>query len=348
MASYSLLVEQVLTEVDLILKNYVYDGYQALTSYLEVPLGCAIVLFYVIYGIYITQGWTKGSVSGFVKSASKVGLIYYFGMNWGHFSEYVYTLFYDVAGHIGDVLVSASPIELPTLGGTGINGALQSIYIELMKIGQWIMDAGSFSNWGPFFGGLGVLISGWLMVGYAILETIIAKVMLSVLFVTAPLFIAFTMFKPTQSFFDRWLGACVGYSLLMIFICTALGIVVSLDQWALAAVYASKALDMRWIDVGVVILVTFVCFGILRRVALLATSIGGTVTTMSSNELVAGAVGGAVSSAMSVKNATRMVASIASGPMGVVAGAVKTMGSKGSSVAKGVMKNLRSGNTPGQ
>jgi len=43
-----------------------------------------------------------------------------------------------------------------------------------------------------------------------------------------------------------------------------------------------------------------------------------------------------------------MLASMAKGPMGLVAGAVKTMGKAGSSVAKGVMKNLRSGNTPGQ
>lgn len=347
MASYSLLIEQVLTEVDLILKSYVYEGYQALTSYLEVPLGLLIVLFYVVYGISITQGWTKGSVSGFVKSVFKVGLIYYFGMNWGHFSDYVVSLFYEAAGHIGDVLVMASPVPLPDIDGAGINAALQTVFSELMQIGQWLIDKGGLSNWGPLFGGLGVYISAGLLVGYAVLEIIIAKIMLSILFVTAPLFMAFTMFKPTHTFFDRWLGACVGYSLLMIFVCAGLGVVIALDYWAIADVYLSKADGMRFLDVCVVVVMTLICFGILKRIALLAVSIGGTVTTLSSNELVAGAVGGAVGGLTTVKGGLGGLKTAGKLMKGLLLGGSKHSPRKDggdSALTDNVMSGLRGGN----
>lgn len=292
MALYTTLVEEILTEIDVLLDKYVVDGYQALAGYLEVPLGVAIVFFFVCYGMALTQGWVKGSMAELTKSIFKIGMIYYLGMNWGHFSDYVMTLFYDAAGQIGDILVNASPVHLPTLGGEGINGALQSILIELMKISEWIIKTGSWTNWMPIIEGVAMGAAAVMLVGFAILEMIIAKCMLSILFVLAPLFIAFTLFESTQTFFDRWLGACVGYAMLMIFICAGLGLVVAIDQWALADVYDSEAAGLKGIDVSVLVLVTFVCFGILKRISILAMSIGGSITSVSGSEMFASAVGG--------------------------------------------------------
>ncbi len=303
MAFYTTLVTEILKEIDILLDSYVTEGYQTLASYLEVPLATAIVFFFVCYGVALTQGWVKGSMAELTKSLFKIGLIYYLGMNWGHFSDYVYTLFFDAAGHIGDVLVSASPIQMPQFAGEGINGALQSVLIELMKISEWIIKTGSWTNWMPLIEGVAIGAAAVILIGFAILEVIIAKCMLSILFVTAPLFIAFTLFEVTQPFFDRWLGACVGYSMLMIFICAGLGIVVALDQWSLAAVYLNKAVGVTAIDASVMVLVTFVCFGILKRISLLAMSIGGSITSISGNEMFASAVGGAMGGLGAAKGA---------------------------------------------
>ncbi|MCD8525375.1 MAG: type IV secretion system protein [Gammaproteobacteria bacterium] len=307
MALYSTLVEEILTEIDVLLDKYVVDGYQALAGYLEVPLGVAIVFFFVCYGIALTQGWVKGSMAELTKSIFKIGMIYYLGMNWGHFSDYVIALFYDVSSDIGDVLVSASPIELPTSGGEGINGALQSILTELLQISEWVTQLGSWTNWMPIIEGVAMGVVAVLLVGFAILEMIIAKCMLSILFVLAPLFIAFTLFKSTQSFFDRWLGACVGYAMLMIFICAGLGLVVALDQWSLADIYENKATGITAINAGVLILVTFVCFGILKRISLLAMSIGGSITSVSGSEMFASAVGGAMGGLSAIKSAANIL-----------------------------------------
>lgn len=343
MAFYTTLIEEILTEVDLLLEKYVIDGYQALAGYLEVPLATAIVFFFVCYGVALTQGWVKGSIAEFTKSLFKIGIIYFLGMNWGNFSDYVYTLFYDAAGHIGDVLVSASPIPLPTLGGEGINGALQSILIELMDISQWITQGGSFTNWMPMIEGIAIGVAAVILVGFAVLEIIIAKCMLSILFVTAPLFIAFTLFEVTQAFFDRWLGACVGYAMLMIFICAGLGLVVALDQWSLASMYANKAVGYKGIDISVVVLVTFVCFGILKRISLLAMSIGGSITSVSGHEMFASAVGGAVGGAMGGLSAIKSAANILKAPFRFPGNpAIKTQKDSGMNT-KDSLRNLRNG-----
>ena len=351
MASYTTLIEEILTEVDVLLDKFVVDGYQALAGYLEVPLGIAIVFFFVCYGMALTQGWVKGSMAELTKSIFKIGVIYYLGMNWGHFSSYVSALFYDASGQIGDVLVSASPIPLPQLTGTGINGAMQSILIEVLKIAQAIIDSGSWHNWVPMVEGFAIGAAGSILIGFAVLEIIIAKCMLSILFVTAPLFIAFTLFEVTQAFFDRWLGACVGYAMLMIFICASLGLVMALDQWAIGDVYTKNLLSdtmnikgMTAIDTTVLILVTFVCFGILKRVSTLAMSIGGSITSVSGHEMFASAVGGAVGGAMGGIAAMKSVASILKAPFKFPGNPAIRKNNDAGQHTKDAMQNMRKAN----
>lgn len=291
MISYKTLISDLLTQVDTLLIDYVQHGYEALADYLAAPLGAAIVLFFVCYGVSISQGWIKGSVAGLTYSFFKIGVIYFLAMNWGDFSFYVYDLFYKGASEIGAVLLKASPIHFSVSEELDINSALQTVLDEIWKIAQWIFNKGGLNNPGSWIGGILVGLIGIFLIGLALLEIIIAKCMLSILFVIAPLFIAFTLFEVTETFFDRWIGACVGYSALMILISASLGIVLSLDYWIIDDMYTAQAEKTTWLDTGTVILVTWVCIGIIKRIAFLAMSIGGTVSTISGDEMLAGAVG---------------------------------------------------------
>lgn len=291
MISYDTLINSLLTQVDDLLVDYVQNGYQALIDYLAAPLGAAIVLFFVCYGVSMSQGWIKGSISGLTYSLFKIGVIYFLAMNWGNFSFYVYDLFYKGASEIGAVLLGASPIHFSTAEELTINSALQTVLDEIWQIAQWIFDKGGITDPGPWIGGVLVGLIGVFLIGFSLLEIVIAKCMLSILFVIAPLFIAFTLFEMTENFFDRWLGACISYSVLMILISASLGIVLSLDYWIVNDMHAAKADGVTWIDTGAVILVTWVCIGIIKRISVLAMSIGGSVSTISANEMFAGAVG---------------------------------------------------------
>jgi len=333
--TYMTIIEQLFTELDVLLSNYVFHAYSALVGYLKAPLALAIVLYIVLMGWSITQGWVKLSMGNLVKSSIKLAVIYTAAMNWGWFSHYVVDLINKGSGQIGDVLVSATPVPIPHFAGEGINGAMQSVLIEFTKIGAWVWDMGSWHNMGPCFTGILIWGFGYALILVAVFELVLAKIMLAVLFATAPLFIGFTLFKPTHSFFDRWLGACVGFGLLMIFVSSMLALALSISQWAIAGTYADHAIGISLVGFVPVMIVGFIGVGIILKAAQLAQAIGGTITTTSGSSLIAGTIGGAVGSALTTLKM----------PVSAV-GAAKTLfgggkgGDKGSSAMNAIRQDL--------
>ena len=132
---YYTIIERLFTELDLLLNNFVFNGYSALANYLKTPLGLAIIVYFILMGLSMMQGWIQLSIPNLVKSITKIALIYTAAMNWSWFSFYVVDLLNKGAGEIGSVLVAATPIPIPHFAGEGINGAMQSVSIEITEIG---------------------------------------------------------------------------------------------------------------------------------------------------------------------------------------------------------------------
>ncbi|MDF1654362.1 MAG: type IV secretion system protein [Coxiellaceae bacterium] len=277
MVNYSNAIECIYTELHLLLADYVFDAYGALAAYIKLPLALAITLYICLLGIAITQGWVKLSFSEFGKSALKIALIYMAAINWSWFSENVMALISQGAGHIGAILTSATPLPIPHTPGEGINAAIQLVLTELTKIGMLLWQKGSWHNFGPVFSALLVWGFGYAMLLVSLFELVLAKIMLAVLFATAPLFISFTLFKPTRGFFERWLGACVGYALIMVFVAAMLTLVLTIAQWMLEQVYLQHMHGMTVVDFVPMMLVGFVGVGLILKSAQLAQAIGGTV-----------------------------------------------------------------------
>lgn len=336
---YTTIIEQLFTELDALLNSYVFHGYSALAGYLKVPLGLAIVLYIVLMGLSISQGWIRLSMGALIKSSIKLAVVYTAAMNWGWFSHTVVDLISTGAGQIGDVLVDATPVSVPHFGGTGINGAMQSVLIEFTKIGNWTWDMGSFRRFGPCFDAILIWGFGYALIMVGVFELILAKIMLAVLFATAPLFVGFTIFKPTQSFFDRWLGACVGFGLLMVFVSSMLALALSITQWAIAGMYLQHVTNIAVTGFVPVMIVGFVGVGIIMKAAQLAQSIGGTVTTSSGSALIAGTIGGAVGGSMSaLKTASSPLRNARQ-----VFGAIRPGGTMETSLMNAIRKNLTKG-----
>jgi type IV secretion system protein VirB6 len=287
---YSTLVDALLHELDELLNNYIYHGYSALVSYLEMPLAILITLYIILLGYSIVGGWVSMSMSVFIKSITKIGLIYLFAMNWGWFSEYVVELFFTATGQVADVIISATPMPLPTFSGEGIDGAMQSVLLELWDIGQWIWDTGSLNHITSYIGALGIWISGAILIGLALFEIIMAKCMLSILLVVAPIFIIFTLFDSTQDFFNRWLGSCSGYAFLIILISATISLSMSVAQWSIGDAYITKAVGLKMLQILPIIFVSFICIGLLRRSAFLALGIGSSVAMFSRNRAIGAGV----------------------------------------------------------
>ncbi|MDF1760845.1 MAG: type IV secretion system protein [Coxiellaceae bacterium] len=271
-------IEALYTELHVLLADYVFDAYGALAAYIKLPLALAITLYICLLGVAITQGWVKLSLAEFGKSALKIAFIYMAAINWAWFSENVIGLISHGAGHISAILTSATPMPVPHTSGEGINAAMQLVLNELTAIGMTLWHNGSWHNFGPMFSALLVWGFGYAMLLVSLFELMLAKIMLAVLFATAPLFISFTLFKPTQGFFERWLGACVGYALIMVFVAAMLSLVLTIAQWVLQQVYIPHIGGTMIFSAFVpMVLVGFVGVGLILKSAQLAQAIGGTV-----------------------------------------------------------------------
>ncbi|MDF1796455.1 MAG: type IV secretion system protein [Coxiellaceae bacterium] len=274
---YSNVIEGFYTELHLLLVDYVFDAYGALAAYIKVPLGLAITLYICLLGIAITQGWIKSSFTGFGKLSLKIAFIYLAAINWAWFSQNVMALICQGAGHIGAVLTSATPMPMPHTSGEGINAAMQLLLNELTTIGFVLWKKGSWHTLAPIFSALLVWGFGYAILLVSLFELVLAKIMMAVLFATAPVFVSFTLFKPTQGFFERWLGACVGYALVLIFVAAMLGLVLTIAQWVLEQAYLHHMNKTILVSFIPMMLVGFVGVGLILKSAQLAQAIGGTV-----------------------------------------------------------------------
>lgn len=296
---YNNVIERFFTEaLNPILNNFVFKAYTDLANHLKYPLGLAVTLFIILMGISIMNGWTKLSVSHFTRIAIKIALIYTFALNWGIFSEWIVTGIQGGAEQMGNWMLTASPIAIPQLGGSGIEGALQSVLSEVVRLSQWTFNSGSWNHIGPYISAYFLLIFGSSLVVVGFFEIVLAKVMLAILFATAPLFVSFTLFEKTHSFFDRWLGQIMGFSFLMMFVMVVLALTMSFLQWAIGANYQNHGAFMTLFGFVPIMLMSILGVGLLIKVSHMAQSIGGAVCTMSGHQFTAAAIGGFIGGAM--------------------------------------------------
>lgn len=292
--TYNTAIVRLFDELDMLLNHFVTNSYSTLMHHLKTPLGAAVVLYIILLGYSITAGWVQCSMSNFIKSIIKIGLIYLFAMNWDVFSHMVVDTIEGGASQIAGWLMNGVNHDVFSFGNDSVNLALQKTFTEFTRIGYFIWGKGSWHNIGPYFDALFVWGSGLVLITIAVFELALAKIMMSILFGTAPLFVGFTLFKPTHPFFDRWLGAVVGYALVFIFVSTMLALALSLAEWSIGGVLVGKALHFSLVGWLPIALVCALGVGIILSAAKLAQSIGGTVTTASAAGLVAASVGGAM------------------------------------------------------
>lgn len=302
--NYSTIILRLATEIDTLTKTFVSGGYQALSGALSKPLGSLCLIYIILIGYGITRGLIKTPMQEFIKGSIRIGLIYMLAMNWGFFSSYVVNLFTTGMSELCVVMMNLLPVKIPMIKGTGVNGGLQSVFIEVIRVGNWIWDTASLRHPGPFISALLVYAAGIAVVGLAFFELIVAKLMLSICLCTAPFFIILTLFDKTRNFFDQWLGKVVGFSLVLFFVSVVLGFCMHLIHWCVGAHFLEHAANFASVDWIPLFICACLCVMALLEVVGMAKSIGGSCCTSSGSAMVGGFMGGAMG-AMSAGGMTR-------------------------------------------
>lgn len=295
--NYATIILKLASEIDTLTKTFVYGGYQALSNALAKPLGSLCLIYIILIGYGIIRGLIKTPMQEFIKGSFRIGLIYMLGMNWNFFSSYVVNLFTTGMSELGIVMMNLLPVKIPMISGVGVNGGLQSVLIEVIRVGNWIWDTATLRHPGPFLSAFMVYAAGIAVVGLAFFELIVAKLMLSICLCTAPFFIILTLFDKTRNFFDQWLGKVVGFSLVLFFVSTVLGFCMHLVHWCVGAHFLEHAANFASVDWIPLFICACLCVMALLEVVGLAKSIGGSCCTSSGSAMVGGFMGGAMGAA---------------------------------------------------
>src|SRR3989338_8616180 len=107
--SYADIVVKILAQVDLLLQNFVYNGYNALSDYLRWPLSIVTSIYIAIFGYALIGGWVQLKLPEILQRVLKIGFIYMAVINWVWISENFIGLINSAIGELGDVLIKASP-----------------------------------------------------------------------------------------------------------------------------------------------------------------------------------------------------------------------------------------------
>lgn len=286
--TYANILLQLTSQIDELTNGFIFEGYNALATALAKPLASLAVLYIVLMGYAITRGLVKTPMQDFSKGIVRMGLIYLFAMNWSFFASFAVELFSSGASELATVLMQSAKFK--TSGG--VNGGLQAVFNEVIRVGAWTWDKATFKHWGPIFTALMIYVSGIVVVGLALFELIIAKLMLAICLSTAPLFICFTLFEQTKTFFDRWLGILVGFSLVLVMVSTVVGLCMHLIHWTIDGHYSNHAASVSATDWIPILLVSILCVMAILEVTGLAKNIGGAFSSSNGSAMVGGFIGG--------------------------------------------------------
>lgn len=296
------MVVGLISQVDTLMGSFANDGYNALASALKMPFAALAALFITLMGYGITHGFIKAPLQELYKMVFRLGVIFFFAMNWGNFSFYVVGLFDRGAGELASVVMKATHTPM---AGKSIAAGLQSVLNEVFQVGWSTMKLTSLKNWWPYYTALFIWLTGIAVVAVALFEIIVAKVMLSVCMAMAPLFLTLTLFDKTRSFFDRWLGAVVGFSLVLIFVSAVVGLCMTLVHASIADLLneTSKISQLSFAPIFLVACLAIPC---LFQAASIAKHIGGACHTAGGGAVVGGLIGSSMGAAVSLNQINKV------------------------------------------
>lgn len=333
---YSTIIIDLTKQIDLITEGFVKDSYDALSNALALPLASLCVLYIILKGYGITRGVIKTSMKELYELLFRIGLIFFLAMNWGNFSSYIVDFFVYGVGNLGAILIKATHTGTSS-SSNGVMGGLQTAFTEVIEVGSWTIQSAGLKHLFPIVVGLIIYVCGFLIAMYALLELLVGKLMLSLCLGVAPIFIILTLFDATKSFFERWLGFLVGFSLIFVFVSGVLSLFISLIHWSIADHVTNHAANIGTVGWIPLAMVTGFCFVAIKDAVASAKHIGGACHTSSGASMAGTVARGLMKGTIGPKAITKKAKNLGKKML------AKTGIQPGGHLAKGIQDSMRRG-----
>lgn len=229
------LVEGMKVAVDCNIAALVNTGYATLAgpqSQMPAILGALLAIYIAIYGLRLMLGLAPLSIGDATLTVVKLGAVVALATSWPLYQGLVFDTLFKGPEQIAGALLGGSGGADKALHGT--LGSLQMAFDELQASAEFYAQR-TASSASPFIGGPGFAAfalnaSSILMLLTTLGLMLAAKVVLALLLVLGPVFIAFLLFDATRGLFEGWLRAAIAFALAPVLGVVTLVIVLNLLQ----------------------------------------------------------------------------------------------------------------------
>ena len=217
------IIRDILEQVDDAIDTVSQDGFVSSAGAVGdvLSIGSAVLLILIGTNVVMqVRPMTFGSGFAF---GIKISLIGIFAQSWDNF-QVVYTIVTEVPESIG-----ASILALTDSGNeAGVYESLDSMVNRITAYGDAIGDRAGWV-FGAVLGAIFFVLSA---IFAAVTAGIIAyaRIVFTLMIVIAPFMILTSLFKPTQSLFEAWTRATIGYALMPVAAAGAAGIIVAIAE----------------------------------------------------------------------------------------------------------------------
>jgi len=213
------IIRDILDQVDAAVDSVAQDGFISSAAAVGDVITAGAILLLILLGINVVmqlRPMTFGSAFAF---GIKISLVAIFAQSWDNFS-----VIYGIATQVPDS-VGASILALTGSGDeAGVYESLDNMVARITAYGDTIGDQAGWV-FGAVLGAIFFVLSALFA---AVTAGIIAfaKIVFALMIVIAPFMIITSLFKPTQSLFEAWSRATIGYALMPVAAAGAAGIIV--------------------------------------------------------------------------------------------------------------------------
>ena len=217
------IISDILDQVDAAVDSVAQDGFISSAAAVGNVITAGAVLLLILLGINVVmqlRPMTFGSAFAF---GIKISLVAIFAQSWDNFS-----VIYGIVTQVPDS-VGASILALTGSGDeAGVYESLDNMVARITAYGDTIGDQAGWV-FGAVLGAIFFVLSALFA---AVTAGIIAfaKIVFALMIVIAPFMIITSLFKPTQSLFEAWSRATIGYALMPVAAAGAAGIIVAIGD----------------------------------------------------------------------------------------------------------------------